>query len=165
MPVWLNRLSVRLWLRSWSHSLWVRAPHHALCWQLRAWCLLWLLCLPLFSLPPPLALCLSLSLCPSPVCSLSLYVSKISKHENIKKQSELERLLNKSQWGHLGGSIGWASDFGSGHDLTVCEFKPHVGLRADSSEPGACFGFCVSLSLCFSPAHALSLSLSKINKH
>ena len=46
----------------------------------------------------------------------------------------------------------------SGHDLTVCEFEPRVGLCAASSEPGACFGFCVSLSLCPSPARALSLS-------
>ena len=62
--------------------------------------------------------------------------------------------------GRLGGSVSEASDFGSGHDLTVCEFEPCVGLCADSSEPGACFGFCVSLSL------SLSLSLSqKINKH
>ena len=45
--------------------------------------------------------------------------------------------------GHLGGSVGLASDFSSGHDLAVCEFKPHIGLCADSSEPGACFGFCV----------------------
>ena len=66
--------------------------------------------------------------------------------------------------GCLGGSVSWASDFGSGHDLTVCEFKPHVGFCADSSEPGACFGFSVSLSLCPSPAHSLSLSVSKINK-
>ena len=49
--------------------------------------------------------------------------------------------------GRLGGSVGWASDFGSGHDLTVREFEPRVGLCADSSEPGACFRFCVSLSL------------------
>ena len=47
--------------------------------------------------------------------------------------------------GCLGGSAGEASDFGSCHDLTVCEFKSHVGLCADSSEPGACFGFCLSL--------------------
>ena len=50
----------------------------------------------------------------------------------------------------------------SGH-----EFEPRIGLCADSSEPGACFTFCVSLSLCPSPAHALSLSLSlsqKMNK-
>ena len=33
----------------------------------------------------------------------------------------------------------------------VCEFEPHVGLGADSSEPRACLGFCVSLSLCPSP--------------
>ena len=26
-------------------------------------------------------------------------------------------------------------DFGSSHDLTVREFKPHIGLRADSHEP------------------------------
>ena len=36
-------------------------------------------------------------------------------------------------------------DVGSGHDLTVREFEPRVGLWADSSEPGACFGFCVAL--------------------
>ena len=42
-------------------------------------------------------------------------------------------------------------------------FEPRVGLCADSSEPGACFRFCVSLSAFPSPAHALSLS--KINKH
>ena len=63
--------------------------------------------------------------------------------------------------GLLGGSVGWASAFSSGHDLTVCEFEPRVGLCADSSEPGACFRFCVSLSLCPSPAHAVSVSLSQ----
>ena len=60
--------------------------------------------------------------------------------------------------GHLGGSVGYASNFGSGHDLMVCEFEPHVGLCADSSEPGACFRFCVSVSLCPVPTHTLSLS-------
>ena len=29
--------------------------------------------------------------------------------------------------GHLGGSVGEAADFGSGHDLTVHEFEPCVG--------------------------------------
>ena len=48
--------------------------------------------------------------------------------------------------------------------ISVHEFEPHTGLCADSSEPGACFGFCVSLSLCPSLAHTLSLSPSKINK-
>ena len=44
-----------------------------------------------------------------------------------------------------------------------CEFEPHIWLCTDSSEPGACFGFCVSLSLCPSPMcmHILSLSLSQ----
>ena len=37
---------------------------------------------------------------------------------------------------------------GSGHDLAVSEFESRVGVCADSSEPGACFRFCVSLSLC-----------------
>ena len=55
------------------------------------------------------------------------------------------------------------SDFGSSHDLTVCGFKPCVGLCADSSETGACFRLCLHLSLCSSPAHALSFCLSKIN--
>ena len=66
--------------------------------------------------------------------------------------------------GLLGGSVGEASDFGPGHDLPVRGFEPRVGLRADGSEPGSCFGFCVSPSLCLSPAHALTLSLSKIKK-
>ena len=48
---------------------------------------------------------------------------------------------------------------------TVPEFKPFIGLCADGLEPGAYFGFCVSLSLWPSPAHTLSLFLSKINKH
>ena len=41
------------------------------------------------------------------------------------------------------GVLGWLSqladhltlDFGSGHDLTVCGFEPHLGLCADSVEP------------------------------
>ena len=46
-PGWLGRLSVRFRLRSWSHGPRVRAPHQALCWQLRAWSLFQILCLPL----------------------------------------------------------------------------------------------------------------------
>ena len=52
----------------------------------------------------------------------------------------------------------------SGHDLPVRGFEPRVGLCAGGSEPGACFTFCASFSLCSSPACALSLCLSKINK-
>ena len=61
----------------------------------------------------------------------------------------------------LGGSVGWASDFGSGQDLMVCGFEPHDGLCADRLEPRAYFGFCVSPSLCPSPAHALSVSQNR----
>ena len=40
----------------------------------------------------------------------------------------------------------------------VHKFEPRVRLCADTSEPGACFGFCVSLSLSAPPpAHTLSL--------
>ena len=47
----------------------------------------------------------------------------------------------------------------------VHEFKSHVRLCADSSELGACYGFCVSLSLSAPPLLMLCLSFSKINKH
>ena len=64
----------------------------------------------------------------------------------------------------LRGAPGWLSllsvRLGSGHGLAVREFEPRLGLCADSSEPEACFGSCVSLSLCPSPTHALYLSLS-----
>ena len=50
-------------------------------------------------------------------------------------------------------------DFSSGHDLTVCEFEPCIGLYADRVDPA---WDSLSLSLCPSPAHACSLlSLSK----
>ena len=75
-------------------------------------------------------------------------------------------LLLKSAFpGRLGGSVGWATDFGSGHDLAVHEFEPRIGICADRSEPGAGFRFYVSLSFCPCPTHTLSLSLSKKNKH
>ena len=69
--------------------------------------------------------------------------------------------------GHLGGAqLDKMSDFSSGrHDLAVHGFEPHAGLCTDSSEPEACFGFCVSLPLCpsLTCVLALSLCLSKIN--
>ena len=68
------------------------------------------------------------------------------------------------------GVPGWLSGltvqlhFGSRHDFTARGLKPRIELCADSSEPGACFGFCVSLSA--PPPLMLCLSLSKIiNKH
>ena len=38
-------------------------------------------------------------------------------------------------------------------------FEPHVGLCADSSEPGACVGFCVSFFLSAPPPLVFSLPL------
>ena len=55
------------------------------------------------------------------------------------------------------------SDFGSGHDLGVHEFEPHVRLYADISEPGIASDS-MSPSLPAPPLLTLSLSL-KINKH
>ena len=46
------------------------------------------------------------------------------------------------------------------HDLTVHKLQPHVGLCADISEPGVCFGFCLPLSA----LPPLTLCLSKMNK-
>ena len=52
----------------------------------------------------------------------------------------------------MGVSIGEASDLNSGYDLTVPEFKPHIGLHADSAEPA---GDSLSLSLSLSLPHYL----------
>ena len=66
--------------------------------------------------------------------------------------------------GHLGGSVGWASNFGPGHDFTVCEFEPGIGLCANSSELEACFRFWVSVSAPPPPVPALSLSVALSQK-
>ena len=50
--------------------------------------------------------------------------------------------------GRLGSSVGWASDFGLGHDVMVHEL--HIRLTAVSAEPA-------SDPLFPSPAHVLSL--------
>ena len=84
----------------------------------------------------------------------------------LKSEIRLQMLLKGEAGGHLGGSVGKASDFGSGHGLGICEFEPHVRLCADiqSLEP---VSDSVSPSLSVPPLLRLSLSLSfpKINKH
>ena len=51
-------------------------------------------------------------------------------------------------------------DFGSGHDRTVCEMEPRVGLCTVS-----CLGFSLSLSLCLSPTCGLThLSQNNLKK-
>ena len=47
-------------------------------------------------------------------------------------------------------------DFGSGHDLTVGEFKPHIGLCVDGVGPG---GESFSLPLSLPLQSSLSLPL------
>ena len=49
-------------------------------------------------------------------------------------------------------------DFGSGHDLLACDFKPHTELCADSAEPA---WDALSLPLSLTLPHALALSLSQ----
>ena len=48
------------------------------------------------------------------------------KYYSAIKQSEI--------FGHLDGSVGEASDFNLGHDLTVHEFKPCLALSAVGTE-------------------------------
>ena len=69
--------------------------------------------------------------------------------------SDIKMFLCWGAW--VAQSVERSVDFGSGLDLTAGGFEPGVGLCADSSGPGACFGFCVSLSLCPSPTRALCL--------
>ena len=85
--------------------------------------------------------------------------------ENSMKVSQ--NIKNRTTLG-VPGWLSWLSiwllvSFGSDHDLTVHGIEPHSGLCADSVEPT-----CDSLSLCVCPSTAhklsLSLSLSKINK-
>ena len=91
------------------------------------------------------------------------YQSQLSQ-VSLSVVADQEMKIKNSYW----GAPGWRSRLSlrlqPGHDLAVGEFEPRVRLWADGSGPGACFRFCVSLSLCPSPVHALSLSVPKINK-
>ena len=58
--------------------------------------------------------------------------------------------------------------FGLDCDLTVWEFKPHIGLCADSAEPASdALSPCLSLSLSLAllHSHALSLKINKLKKN
>ena len=68
-----------------------------------------------------------------------------------------------SALGRQGGSVGWASNFNSGHDLMVRVFESRIRLCADSSEPRAYFRFCVSIPLSAPLLFMLCLSLSLKN--
>ena len=58
--------------------------------------------------------------------------------------------------GHLGGSVGEASVFGSGHDLRVLGLSPALGSLFSAQS--------VSPSPSALPPHILARSLSQINK-
>ena len=64
--------------------------------------------------------------------------------------------VKKDSEGHLGGSVSLTLGFGSGQDLRVHEFKPRVGIYADSTEPA----WSPPLSPSAHPASVCSLSLS-----
>ena len=68
-------------------------------------------------------------------------------------------LLKVGNKGRLGGSAGWASDFGSGYGLVVRECEPHIGLFVISAEPAS---DPLSPSLSAPNPCCLPLSLSKI---
>ena len=90
----------------------------------------------------------------------SLSVGPPCSHHSVHSpglatQAGIARLpARKCSWGAW---VAQSVSISSGHDLTVRGFEPHVGLCADSSERGACFRFCVSLSLCPIPMLCLSL--------
>ena len=59
----------------------------------------------------------------------------------------------------------WTLGFGLGHDLTVWEFEPRTGLRADSVEPAwDSPSPCLSAPPLLVFTLSLYLALSKINK-
>ena len=64
--------------------------------------------------------------------------------------------LNHTIQGRLGGSISHASNFGSGHELVVWEFRPRIRLSAVSIGPTL-----DPLSPCLSAPPPLTLTLSK----
>ena len=74
----------------------------------------------------------------SPECEAVLIFLHIYLYKYI------DYLRHTVYWGCLGGSVSYELDFGSGHILTAHGFEPCVELCADSSEPGAFFGFSAS---------------------
>ena len=77
-----------------------------------------------------------------------------------KSTGEIVGLIEVTKKSARGGAPGWLSQLSVRlrlrYDLRVRGFKLRIRLCADSAEPGALFGFCVSLSLCPSPTGALS---------
>ena len=89
-------------------------------------------------------------------CTEIEYLNRLITSNEIKSAIKI-----KLPVGHLGASISQTSNFSSGHDLTVLEFRSRIGLSALSTEPASVL--CPPLSLHLS--RSCSYSLSKINKH
>ena len=64
-----------------------------------------------------------------------------------KKLKIRNKFKSLSSLGCLGGSVGGACDFSSGHDLAVRRFELYIRLCADSSEPAWILPLSISLSL------------------
>ena len=81
-------------------------------------------------------------------------------HSGTRAELASSRHEKSCLLGRLRVSVGRVSNFGSGHDLTVPEFKALIGLCADSTGPASDL-----LSPLLSDPPLLMISLSKINKH
>ena len=92
---------------------------------------------------------------------LHMVALRVPGNKGDQRDRKWTGVIKNHSAGAPGGSVGWASNFGSGHDHAVRGLEPCIGLCADGSKPRACFQFCVSLSLCPSPDHTLSLSVSQ----
>ena len=101
--------------------------------------------------------------------------TKFQIQETPKFQSQLQRnvhtiktLQHQREWpvrkgrslGRLGGSVSEAAQVLISQ---IVSSSPMWDSGADSSEPGACFRFCLPLSLSLPCLCSVSLSLSKIN--
>ena len=89
---------------------------------------------------------------PGVISAKQMFMYKEAKPLYIRS---LHFTCEKNIWGTWVAQ--WVKHLASAQ-VTVCGFKPHVGLCADSPDPGAYFGFCVSLSLCPSPALTVTVS-------
>ena len=86
------------------------------------------------------------------------YCARIGRERERQSPCFLPLLVKPLIPRHLGGSVCWTSNFSAGHDLTVCEFEPHMRLLTDSRE--LAWDFSLPLSLCPLPG-LCSLSLKK----
>ena len=86
---------------------------------------------------------------PALIWSINLRQSR-QKHTMGKRPSVQQMVLG---WG------GWMAQSVKCLSSTQVMISQFMGSSPVHSEPGACFRFCVSLSLCPSPTHTLCLSL------